>query len=66
MRKVTVERPGGFRSLKVIDAPEPTVGPGEIVISVAAAGVNFADCLARMGLYASAREFGGWPFTPGV
>ena len=65
MRKVTVERPGGFRSLKVIDAPEPTVGPGEIVISVAAAGVNFADCLARMGLYASAREFGGWPLTPG-
>lgn len=30
-----------------------------------AAGVNFADCIARMGLYASAREYVGWPLTPG-
>lgn len=32
---------------------------------MAAAGVNFADCIARMGLYASARQFVGWPLTPG-
>lgn len=30
-----------------------------------AAGVNFADCIARMGLYASARDYVGWPLTPG-
>lgn len=36
-----------------------------MVVDVAAAGVNFADCIARMGLYASARQFVGWPLTPG-
>jgi NADPH:quinone reductase-like Zn-dependent oxidoreductase len=35
------------------------------MVSVAAAGVNFADCIARMGLYAPVRKFGGWPLTPG-
>jgi NADPH:quinone reductase-like Zn-dependent oxidoreductase len=34
-------------------------------IEVAAAGVNFADCLVRMGLYKSSREQVGWPVTPG-
>lgn len=45
--------------------PDPFPGPDEVVIDVAAAGVNFADCIARMGLYASARKFVGWPLTPG-
>lgn len=36
-----------------------------MLIDVRAAGVNFADCIARMGLYASAREYVGWPLTPG-
>jgi NADPH:quinone reductase-like Zn-dependent oxidoreductase len=65
MRKIIIERPGGFESLKVVNAPEPVVGPGEITISVAAAGVNFADCIARMGLYAPVAKFAGWPLTPG-
>lgn len=30
-----------------------------------AIGVNFADCIVRMGLYASAKEYVGWPITPG-
>ena len=30
-----------------------------------AIGVNYADCVVRMGLYASAREYVGWPITPG-
>jgi len=32
---------------------------------VAASGVNFADVAVRLGLYASAREYVGWPITPG-
>jgi NADPH:quinone reductase-like Zn-dependent oxidoreductase len=35
----------------VQDRPDPPVGPGEIRIAVKAAGVNFADTLARTGLY---------------
>ena len=34
-------------------------------VAVRAAGVNYADCVVRMGLYKSAREFVGWPITPG-
>ena len=42
-----------------------TPGPGEIVIDVEATGVNYADVIVRMGLYASAKEYVGWPITPG-
>jgi len=32
---------------------------------VSAVGVNYADVCVRMGLYKSAKEFVGWPITPG-
>jgi NADPH:quinone reductase-like Zn-dependent oxidoreductase len=38
----------------VQDRPEPTAGPGEVRIAVKAAGINFADLMARVGLYADA------------
>ena len=34
-------------------------------LAVSHAGVNYADCVVRMGLYKSAKEFVGWPITPG-
>jgi NADPH:quinone reductase-like Zn-dependent oxidoreductase len=40
--------------LKVEERPEPEPGPGEVRVAVKAAGVNFADLLARMGLYEDA------------
>lgn len=40
--------------MRVREAPEPTPGPGEVRIAVRAAGVNFADILARVGLYPGA------------
>lgn len=65
MRKVVVRRPGGYERLVVEEHPDPTPGPGEVLVDVAAAGVNFADCAVRMGLYRSAKEYVGWPITPG-
>jgi len=65
MRRVLIRRPGGYDRLQIEDAPDPRAGPGEVAIAVEAAGVNFADCAVRMGLYASARDFVGWPVTPG-
>src|SRR5947207_12477946 len=38
-----------FRSVQ--ERPDPPVGPGEVRIAVKAAGINFADTLARTGLY---------------
>ena len=46
--------------LKVQERPDPAVGPGEVRIAVRAAGINFADTMARVGLYPDA------PKTPCV
>jgi NADPH:quinone reductase-like Zn-dependent oxidoreductase len=65
LRKIVIRRPGGFGKIELADAPPPALEPGTVRVRVHAAGVNFADCVARMGLYASAREYAGWPLTPG-
>ncbi len=46
--------------LKVEERPDPTCGPGQVRIAVRAAGINFADTMARVGLYPDA------PKTPCV
>ena len=65
MRRVTIQKAGGYERLVLEEVPDPEPGPGEMVIDVEAIGVNYADCVIRMGLYASAKEFVGWPITPG-
>src|SRR5712664_4050843 len=54
MRAVVITKHGGPDVLKVQERPDPPLGPGEVRIAVAAAGVNFADVMARMGLYPDA------------
>jgi NADPH:quinone reductase-like Zn-dependent oxidoreductase len=54
MRAVVITEHGGPEVLKVLERPDPRVGPGEVRIAVKAAGVNFADTLARTGLYPDA------------
>src|SRR6202167_6303315 len=60
MRAVVITKHGGPGVLQVQERPDPTLGPGQVRIAVAAAGINFADVMARMGLYADA------PKTPCV
>jgi synaptic vesicle membrane protein VAT-1 len=64
-RKVVIHKPGGYDRLVLEEAPAPVAGPEQVVIEVRAAGVNYADTTVRMGLYASAKEYVGWPITPG-
>jgi NADPH:quinone reductase-like Zn-dependent oxidoreductase len=45
---------GGYEVLQVQERPDPPVGPGEVRIAVRAAGINFADTMARLGLYPDA------------
>jgi NADPH:quinone reductase-like Zn-dependent oxidoreductase len=47
-------RHGGPGALEVQERPAPTPGPGELLIDVQAAGVNFADMMATIGLYPDA------------
>ncbi|HTE56071.1 MAG TPA: medium chain dehydrogenase/reductase family protein [Kofleriaceae bacterium] len=54
MRQVWITRRGGPEVLEVREAPDPEPGPGEVRVRVAAAGINFADVMARMGLYPDA------------
>src|SRR5437879_11313579 len=54
MRAVVITKHGGPGVLHVQERPDPEIGPGEVRIAVAAAGINFADVMARMGLYADA------------
>jgi NADPH:quinone reductase-like Zn-dependent oxidoreductase len=65
MKKIVIERPGGYHRLQVKEVPTPTPQKGEVLIEVSAAGVNFADVFVRLGLYKSGKEFVGWPITPG-
>jgi NADPH:quinone reductase-like Zn-dependent oxidoreductase len=65
MRRVRIRKAGGWDRLELEEAADPECGPHDVRVAVEAIGVNYADCIVRMGLYASAKEFVGWPITPG-
>ena len=54
MKAVVLTGTGGPEVLQVRELPDPAVGPGEVRIAVKAAGINFADTMARVGLYPDA------------
>ena len=51
MRAIEIAAPGGPGQLRLTSRPTPRPGPGELLIKVAAAGVNRPDILQRMGVY---------------
>ncbi|HWS58327.1 MAG TPA: alcohol dehydrogenase catalytic domain-containing protein, partial [Actinotalea sp.] len=51
MRAILATAPGGPDVLTLVDLPEPAPGPGQVLVQVAAAGVNFIDTYRRSGLY---------------
>src|SRR4051795_436590 len=54
MRALVITEYGGPDVLKVEERPDPQPGDGEVRVAVKAAGINFADLLARQGLYSDA------------
>ena len=64
-KKIVIDRPGGYKRLQIKEFPSPIPQNHEVLIEVTAAGLNFADVFIRLGLYKSAKEFVGWPITPG-
>ena len=65
MQKIVIHSAGGHDRLTVERGPLPVPARGQVRLDVRAIGVNYADVIVRMGLYASAREYVGWPITPG-
>jgi len=51
MQAVVITQPGEPEVLRLTEVPDLVAGPGEVVIDVAAAGVNRADLLQRQGFY---------------
>ncbi|OWQ96706.1 NAD(P)H-quinone oxidoreductase [Sphingopyxis witflariensis] len=51
MTAIAISAPGGPEVLQPVERPVPQPGPGEVLIRVAAAGVNRPDVLQRMGHY---------------
>nr|WP_292439379.1 hypothetical protein [Mesorhizobium sp.] len=50
MKAVVMAAQGGPEVIELVELPEPEAGPGEVLVKVAAAGVNFMDTGVRRGL----------------
>ena len=68
MQKISIHAPGGYDKLSLETCPDLSLA-GEpddaVVVDVEASGVNYADCCVRWGVYESAKQYVGWPITPG-
>src|SRR5215831_21156835 len=54
MREAVISRHGPADVFELRERPDPTPGDGEVRIRVRASGINFADVLARLGIYPDA------------
>src|ERR1700683_2759870 len=63
MHAVVISEPGGPDVLQWTEVADPQPGPGEVLVEVAAAGVNRADLMQRQGLYPPPK---GAPPYPGL
>lgn len=65
MKKISIPGPGGYEKLTIVECDLRQLKDNEVHIEVHAFGVNFADVCIRWGLYESAKQYVGWPITPG-
>jgi NADPH2:quinone reductase len=63
VRAAVLEGEGGPDRLVVQDVPDPVPGPGEALVDVRAAGINFFDVLVRLGRYPHGPNL---PWIPGL
>jgi len=61
MKAIRVHAPGGPEALRHEDVPDPVPGPGEVLVRLEAAGVNYIDVYQRAGIYPRPL-----PFVPGL
>jgi NADPH2:quinone reductase len=57
MKAIQVKQPGGPEALELVDLAMPQPKPNEVVVKIAAAGVNFVDCYLREGRYKALLPF---------
>lgn len=61
MKAIRVHAPGGPEVMKLEDVPDPSPGPGQVVVKLEAAGLNYIDVYFRTGQYKAPL-----PLTPGL
>lgn len=67
MKAIRVHAYGGSDELKFGDAPDPKPGPGEALVKVSHAGINFIDVYVRSGVYKESETYrNAPPFVPGM
>jgi len=66
MKAIRVHTLGGPEVLTYEDAPDPVPGPGEALVRIAAAGVNFLDIYYRSGFHWGGHHGRGLPYIPGA
>jgi NADPH2:quinone reductase len=62
MKAIVVSEFGGPDVMRLVEVPDPTPGPGQVVVRIRAAGVNPVDAYVRTGTYARKPPL---PYTPG-
>lgn len=65
MKKIIIRSKGSYEKLEFEECSDLQPAANEIVIDVKAIGVNYADVCVRLGVYQSAKQYVGWPITPG-
>lgn len=65
MRAVQIREFGGPEVLEQVELPTPQPGPGEVLVEVARAGMNFADTHKREDVYLRRAGAGALPLIPG-
>src|ERR1700749_2533139 len=63
MKAMVLTRTGGPEVLKVTEVPDPAIGEQDCLVRIKFAGVNYADVLARQGIY---NWQGKLPYIPGL
>ncbi len=63
MRAILITAPGLENNLSIMEAPEPSPGPGQVLIGVAYGGCNFADTMIAKGSYPHPK---GYPIVAGL
>jgi len=66
MKAISYDRFGGPEVLQYLDLPDPTPGPGQLLVRTAAIGVNFPDIRERLGTYNKAETRVGGVQLPQV
>src|SRR5215212_788844 len=63
MRAIRCDRFGGPEVLVPADVADPVAGPGQVLVDVSAAGINYADTSRTAGTYSGGQTL---PFIPGT